>query len=324
MNKTKTIILFLILIFSIQILKSQEINVIKAKGEALIQWYPEIESLNAAKERAYEKAKINALENEYGTLVVQGNSVYIENKNTGEKTETNTVFKMIGNIAVKGEIIEIIKTDYKEIKKKEKVNGKKSEITYIECKVILSSKEIVDTKIDIEAYPLNSNKLIRPVTDFYEGDDLFLFFRSPVNGFLTVYLDDNKDAQCLLPYRKMPKGMEEAFPIEADKDYVFFSDLPNHNYFNDDFFAEDTYELYASTEKDLNRMYVIFSKSPLNKLILKESENNKLKVEIDKENYELPKVIDSDTFQKWLIKIQQIRNDLIIKNILISIEKNKH
>ncbi|MBN1251951.1 MAG: hypothetical protein JXA16_07435 [Bacteroidales bacterium] len=324
MNKTKTIILFLILIFSIQILKSQKINVIKAKGEALVQWYPEIESLNAAKERAYEKAKINALENEYGTLVVQGNSVYIENKNTGEKTETNTVFKMIGNIAVKGEIIEIIKTDYKEIKKKEKVNGKKSEITYIECKVILSSKEIVDTKIDIEAYPLNSNKLIRPVTDFYEGDDLFLFFRSPVNGFLTVYLDDNKDAQCLLPYRKMPKGMEEAFPIEADKDYVFFSDLPNHNYFNDDFFAEDTYELYASTEKDLNRMYVIFSKSPLNKLILKESENNKLKVEIDKENYELPKVIDSDTFQKWLIKIQQIRNDLIIKNILISIEKNKH
>ena len=321
MKQTYLLILS-ILIF--QYTQAQDIKIIKTKGEALVQWYPEVESLNKAKERAFEKAKINALESAYGTLVTEGNTIYIENKNTGEKTETNTVFKMIGNTAVKGEIIEILKTNYKEIKKKEKVKRKKEEITYIECKVILSSKEIVDTKIEIESYPLNSSKYIRPITDFYEGNDLFLYFRSPVNGYLTIYLDDKKNAQCLLPYRKMPEGMEEAMPIKADKEYIFFSDKPEHNYFNDDFFAEDTYELYSSSEKELNRLYVIFSKKPLNKPILKKIENKEAIVGIDKENFELPKVINSDSFQKWLVKIQQIRNDLVIKNILISIEKNKH
>jgi len=316
--------LLIISILIFQHAQAQEIKIKRTKGEALVQWYPEVESLNKAKERAFEKAKINALESAYGILVVQGNTIYVENKKTGEKTETNTVFKMIGNTAVKGEIVEILKTDYKEIKKKEKVKHKKEEITYIECKVILNTKEIVDTKIEIESYPSNSSKHIRPVTDFYKGDDLFLFFRSPVNGFLTIYLDDSKNAQCLLPYRKMPKGMEEAMPIIADKEYLFFSDKPEHNYFNDDFFAEDTYELYTNDKKELNRLYIIFSKKPLNKLIFKKSENKESVVGIDKENFELPKIIKSDFFQKWLVKIQQIRNDLVIKNILISIEKSKY
>ena len=312
MKQTYLLILF-ILFF--QYSKSQDIKIIRTKGEALVQWYPEVESKNKAKERAFERAKINALENAYGTLVTQGNTIYIENKNTGEKTETNTVFKMIGNTAVKGEIIEILKTDYKETKQK----GKKQDITYLKCKVVLKSKEIIDTKIGIESFPLKSCRFIKPATDFYISDDLFLFFRSPVNGYLTVYLDDNKNAQCLLPYRKMPKGMEEAMPIKADKEYIFFSDKPEHNYFIDDFFAEDTYELYTSEKKEINRHYVHFSKKPINKPILKKNDNQNLE-----DYFELPRIIDSESFQKWLIKIQQIRNDLVIKNILISIEKNKH
>jgi len=316
---------FFFIIFSLffQYTQSQDIKILKTKGEALVQWYPEIESKNKAKERAFEKAKINALENAYGTLVTQGNIIYVENKKTGEKTETNTIFKMIGNTAVKGEIIEILKTDYKESNKKEKINGKKQKLTYFRCKVVLNSKEIVDTKIAIESYLLKSIKYIKPITDFYVGDDLFLFFRSPVNGYLTVYLDDNKNAQCLLPYRKMPKGMEEAMPITADKEYIFFSDKPEHNYFNDDFFAEDTYELYTSDKKELNRLYVVFSKKPLNKPILKKSDNKNLEVDIDKDDFELPRIINSESFQKWLIKIQQVRNDLVIKNITISIEKKE-
>ncbi len=313
---------FFLIIFSLsfQYFLAQDIKVIKTKGEAIIQWYPEIESKKKAKQRAFEQAKINALENAYGILVTQGNTIYVENKKTGEKTETNTVFKMIGSTAVKGEIIEIKETNYKEIKKKEKVNGKKHEVTYYKCKVILDSKELVDTKIAIESYPLNSSKYIKPVTDFNVGDDLFLFFQSPINGFLTVYLDDGENAQCLLPYRKMPEGFEEAMPIKADKEYVFFSDKPEHNYFDDDFFAEDIYELYTKEKQEINRIYVIFSKKPLNKPILKNTEHEKSFVDIDKENYELPKIISSNSFQKWMIKIQQIRNDLVIKNIMINIK----
>ena len=321
----KQLTIFILLFFLYSSAIAQENKVIKTKGKSLVQWYPDVESLNDTKERALKLAKINALENAYGVLVIQGNTVYVENKKTGEKVETNTTFKMIGSTAVKGEIIQVVKKSFKEIKKKEKVPGlKKKTITYIECKVELHTKELKDTKIEVETFPLNTSKIIKPITDFYEGDDLFLYFRSPVNGFLTVYLDDNDNAQCLLPYTKMPKGFEEAMPIIADKEYLFFSDKPEFNYFEeDDFFAEDTYELYSSTEKDINRLYVVFSKKPLNKPILKTDNNTEVLLELDKEDYTLPRVIKSKTFQEWLLKIQQIRDDLVIKNIIISIEKEK-
>jgi len=313
----------LLLIIFCTICYAQDIKIIKTKGKAQVQWYPERESLTEARERALQLAKINALEKAFGTLVMQGNSVYVENKKTGEKVETNTTFKMIGNTAVKGEIIQILKTDYKESKKKERINRKKVELTYIDCIVTMEAKELTDTKIEIESYPLNSVKLIRPITQFYEGDDLFLYFRSPLNGNLAVFLDDGKQAQCLLPYRNMPLGLEEAMPIIADKEYLFFSDKFEHNYFDDDFFSEDTYELVASSEKDLNQLYIIFSKKPLNKPILNIDENNELLVELEKENYELPRKIETNAFKKWLIKIQQIRNDLQIINHMISIEKKR-
>jgi hypothetical protein len=297
--------------------RAQEIKIVQTKGKAQVEWYPERESLTQAKERAFELAKINALENAFGTLVMQGNSIYIENKNTGEKVETNTSFKMIGNTAVKGEIIQVLKTDYKETKRKEKINKKKVEITYIDCAILLEAKEITDTKIDLVTFPLNSLKIIKPNTSFFEGDDLFVYFKSPVNGFVTIFLDDSKQAQCLLPYRKMPKGLEEAMPVVADKEYVFFSDKPEHNYFEDDFFAEDTYELFSESEKDLNELYIIFSKQPLNKPFLNDADNK------DKPSVQLPRIVETSEFKEWLIKIQQTRNDLKITKEFISIEKKK-
>jgi len=318
-NFSFTLLISLVSFFSV----AQDIKLVKTSGKSQVQWYPERESMTQAKEKALELAKINALENAFGTLVVQGNTVYIENKKTGEKVETKTTFKMIGNTAVKGEIIQVLKTNYKETVRQEKIKRKKVDITYVDCEVTLEAKEIIDSGIEVQTYALNTIELVKPVTDFYQGDDLFLYFRSPVNGYLAVYLDDGEQAQCLLPYRKMPAGLEEAMPIVADKEYIFFSDKPQFNYFTDDFFVEDTYELVASSPKDINRIYVVFSKQLLNKPILNRDSNNKLQVEFEKNNYELPRAINSDAFQEWLIKIQQIRNDINITNILIGIEKKK-
>ena len=319
-NLNKMNRIFLIVLFFMFSLSSfaQEVKTVQVKGKSQVQWYPERESLTQAREHALELAKINALETAFGTLVMQGNSIYIENKKTGEKVETNTTYKMIGNTAVKGEIIQVLKSDYKETIRKERVNRKKVEITYIDCNILIEAKEISDLKIEVKTFPLNSLDIIRPNTQFYEGDDLFVYFKSPVNGFVTIYLDDKDQAQCLLPYRKMPVGMEEAMPVIADKEYLFFSDKPAHNYFEDDFFAEDTYELVSASDKDLNELYIIFSKQPLNKLILGDnkaiaSENKNI----------LPRSVKADDFKQWLLKIQQVRNDLQIVKEIITIEKKK-
>jgi hypothetical protein len=106
-------------------------------------------------------------------------------------------------------------------------------------------------------------------------------------------------------------------PVLADKEYIFFSDKPEHNYFEDDFFAEDTYSLTSETEKDLNELYVIFSKQPLNKPFLNEAGNAMNKIDL------LPRVVESNIFKEWLIKIQQTRTDIQIIKEIISIEKKK-
>jgi hypothetical protein len=185
---------------------------------------------------------------------------------------------------------------------------------------LLEAKEITDTKIDVKAFPLNSLKIIRPNTEFYEGDDLFVYFKSPLNGYVTIFLDDMELSQCLLPYKKMPMGLEESMPVAADKEYLFFSDKPEHNYFEDDFFAEDTYALVSSSEKDLNELYIIFSKQPLNKLLLNDDGD---KSKTSENQILLPRSVKSDDFKQWLVRIQQTRNDIQIIKEIISIEKRK-
>ncbi len=309
----------ILLIFTLNFcLFSQDANVVSTVGKALVQWYPERESLTEARARALELAKIDALENAFGTVITQGNVIYVKNKKTGEKIETNSIFKMIGNTTVKGEIIDVKSEKYDKKVVKSRIGRKKIKMTYISCKVKVLARELTDSDIEIENYPLNSLKILKPVFHFKEGDNLYLYFKSPVNGYLTVFLDDMSVVQCLLPYRNMPDGLEEAMPIKANKEYVFFSDFDEHNYFDDDYFAEDTYKLVAADSKDINELVVVFSKEKLNRPIFKDA--SKI-VEIDDASYELPRTMNSIDFKKWLVKIKQFRNDLKINKMQISIEK---
>lgn len=306
------------------ILAQDKPNVVKTSGIGRIEWFEMAESKKEAQERAEEKAKINALEKAFGTVIIQGNTTYIENVTTGEKTETSTKFNMIGNTIVKGEIIEVTKgPEFEEIVTTEKVKRKKVKHIEIECKLSVLAKEISDARIDIETFPLSKNMKNFQTTTFYDDDDFFLYFCSPVSGYITVFLDDNKYAQCLLPYVNMPAEYENGMPVEADKEYVFFSDAKEHNYFADEYYQEDTYQLVSESPKDMNRLFVIFSKEPINKPKLKNNLNSDIIEEFEKGYYSLPKALESGKFQRWLIKNQQIRSDIQVENIMITIEKKQ-
>ena len=43
-------------------------------------------------EECIQKARINAIEKAFGTVIIQGNTTYIENVNSGKKTETKSIF----------------------------------------------------------------------------------------------------------------------------------------------------------------------------------------------------------------------------------------
>lgn len=271
---------------------------------------------------AEEYATVNALEKAFGRIVVQGNSTYIHNLNSGEKTETNTIFNMIANTSVKGEVMEIISKKFTDVEGVKIVGNAKQKITYVKCDIKIKARELTEPKINIEAYPLSCTNPGCSKTTFKENDDLFFYFKSPEPGYLSIFLDDANLAQCLLPYRHMPPDYSNNFPIEANKEYILFSDSPDFNYFNNYPNIADTYQLFAEKQIDLCRFIVIFTKVPLNKPKM-ETDNNSLSNEEIEDGYSMPNSLKSEDFQKWKNKTwAYLKENMQVTYIDISIHKN--
>lgn len=303
----QSIFLLILLFFSLLCVVGQK--TIKTSGEAQVE-LTETRSRQEVKEEARELATVNALEKAFGRVIIQGNSTYISNINTGEKTETNSVFNMIANTSVKGEVVEVTSEKYEDVKGYKVIDGKKIEVTEIKCEITIRARELTEPPIDFATYPLACTNIKCRTTSFIEKDDFFIYFLSPISGYVSVYLDDGEYSQRLLPYRNMPVEYESGMPIMADREYIFFSREPEHNYFKDEDFKEDVYTLYSDSKKDINRLFIIFSKTPLNKPKL---ENN---VQIEQlteqemaEGYTMPKALKSEDFQKWLNKCRSYRKD---------------
>jgi len=318
MKKTTLLLILLFLPFSFVIGQ----KTVKTSGEAQVE-LTETRSRQEVKKEVMDMAIVNALEKAFGRVIIQGNSTYISNINTGEKTETNSVFNMIANTSVKGEVVEVINEKYEDVKGYKVIDGKKIEVTEILCKITIRARELTDPPIDFTTFPLACTNIKCKTTSFTENDDFFLYFLSPISGYVSVYLDDGEYSQCLLPYRNIPVEYESGIPVKADREFIFFSREPEHNYLKDEDFEEDVYTLYSDSKKDINRLFIIFSKTPLNKPKL---ENN---VKIEQlteqemaEGYTMPKALKSEDFQKWLNKCRSYRkNDMQVEIIDITITK---
>ena len=316
----KITILNILFILSPFILLSQQ--TVKTSGEAQVE-LTENRSRQDVKKEAKDMATVNALERAFGSVIIQGNSTYISNINTGEKTETNSVFNMIANTSVKGEVVEVISEKYEDVKGYKVIDGKKIEVTDILCKITIKARELAEPPVDFTTFPLACTNINCKTTSFTENDDFFLYFLSPISGYLSVYLDDEGYSQRLLPYKNMPVEYESGMPVKADREYIFFSKEAEHNYFEDKDFEEDGYRLYSDSKKDINRLFIIFSKTPLNKpkLVSNTKTGQLTKQELD-EGYTMPKALKSENFQKWLNKNRSYREkDMQVDIIDITITK---
>lgn len=173
---------------------------------------PDNVSLEEGKRTAIERAKIQALADAFGALVSQNNSTIVKNENG--KSSVN--FLSIGGSDVKGEWIETIGEPKLDI-------FYESNMLTIKVSIDGKAREIKNASIDIEAKLLRNGTEEKYESDeFRNGDDLYLYFKSPINGYLAVYLLDENTQQvfCLLPYKS---SGEPAYKIIHDKPYVFFS-----------------------------------------------------------------------------------------------------
>lgn len=253
---------------------------------------PENVTLEEAKRTALDRAKTSAIADAFGTLVTQSNSTIMTNQNG----QTDSRFLSLGGSEVKGEWIETTKEPEYNIRYE-------GDMLIVSVTVSGRIREITSAGIDIIAKVLrNGTEEKFESNEFKNGDDMYLYFKSPVDGYLVVYLLDEttQEVYCLLPYKAFGEG---AYRIEHDKQYILFSAKHEDNNPS----IVDEYTLTCSRDVELNDIYVIFSPDVFAKANANDSEEL------------LPRQLSYDAFQKWVAKLRNKDNNaqLKVKQIII-------
>jgi hypothetical protein len=310
MRKFICFVLLLILIPSVSF--SQK--TVKSKGTAQIE-FPDNLTRQEVKRQAEELATIDALERAFGRVVIQGNTTYLSNVQTGKQTETKSVFNTIANTSVKGEVVNVLNVEFTDLTGTRTIEGKKESFVEIKCDIEIEAREVTSPPINFTAFTLNCTNERCKTTDFKVDDPLYMYFSSPGSGYISIFLDEEGLTQCLYPYNTMPAEFEGGVPVGADKKYILFSEKPEFNYFPGKKYITGPYLLYTNNARSINRLFIIFSKTPLNKPSLMEVK----KVE---GGYTLPKSLKSEDFQRWLNKYRSYEKaNLEVDYIDITITK---
>ena len=249
-------------------------------------------TMEHAKRTALERAQLEAIADAFGTNISQHNSTRLANENGNSSVD----FFSISSSDVNGEWIETIGEPHYDI-------SYQQGMLVVTCSVKGVIREITTAAIDIKAKVLrNGTEDKFESSEFCDGDDMYLSFQSPVDGYLAVYLIDNEgNAFCLLPYRNQTDGI---YKVKANQRYVFFS---SSSVSAEQRNSVDEYVMTADKSNETNQLVVAFS-------------TNKFVKANDYDMSEsLPRETSREYFHKWLSKIKQkdIQFQLIKKILTI-------
>lgn len=255
------------------------------------------ESPEQAETTAKERAKLKAMEEHFGLDVSSVNSILQRNKMEGKQTTSSTDVFSLRETAVRGEWIETME---------EKVLSKTYEKGFWRVKIYLKGKarNYSNEKVEVK-YALINNTHDRVNRDqYYDGDDIFLRFSTPVSGSLCVYLvDENKDVYCLLPYQSVVTGCQH---VEANTDYLFFSAEADRD--------ADEYTLNTARSQEQNAVYIVYTPNMLTKANDRKSGKNW-------RDEQLLRQLSYEDFVKWLSKNQIKDEDMVVLTEVITIRK---
>ncbi len=267
-----------LLLFAVSPLSAQKIKTVECQH---VYYASENMSITEIKDNAIQQAKVQAIAKEFGSIVSQ-----VSNLMEVEDNERSTSdFLSLTDVDVKGEWLETIE---------ERVGNPVFEpdgIVWVDVYVKGKAREIVSAEIELDVKVLRNGTEDR-FTDnvFLNGDELYLSFAAPTDGYLAVYLiDTDKEAYCLLPYQYQTDGI---YQTKANKKYVFFS---TNQAPADERAMVDEYTLTASSdEPEINYIYVVFSPNSF----VKASDNHKEET--------LPRNLSYKKFQEWLAKCRKV------------------
>ena len=255
---------------------------------------PENVSLEEGKRIALERAKLQAIADAFGTVVSQNNFTTVANRNG----KSNVDFFSLGGSEVKGEWIETIGEP-------EYFISYEQHMLVIKVKVSGRIREIIGAQIDVIAKILcNGTEPRFERSDFRNGDDLYLYFQSPVDGYLNVYLLDetSQTVYCLLPYRRSDAAFVS---VKHDTPYVFFSQekaVRNAS-------VVDEYVMTCERAMEQNTIYVLFSP------------NQFMKANSCGETGTVPRQLSYKEFHKWLTEVRKRDSGMQVVSQHIMIKK---
>ena len=253
------------------------------------------ESKAEAEIHAIEKAKRRALEKAFG-VDVSSIVVSMDRENFEEgRLFSDEEFFSLGSTVAKGEWIETVTEKILSI-------YHDGDVWHVRVFVEGKAREKSGVPIDLQYAFINNAHDKQNRTTYYDNDDIFLRFTSPVSGALCVYLIDNeKTAYCLLPYMRSDKGYQD---VRANRDYVFFS--------SDTDKEADEYVLTTQTAVEHNVLYVIFSPNKFTKARDRKGARNWRKQQV-------PRNLPYKDFVEWLAKIQTADKNMQVRTEFISI-----
>lgn len=259
---------------------------------------------------AIQQAKIKAIEEAFGTVLSQTNYSSLRNGSDGG----NERFYSFAESDVNGEWIETVSEDAQIVSQ----DG----IDFYHVKLKGKVRELISNRIDID-WALMANGTdpkkdkVRNDT-FTVGEYLYVYFMSPVDGYLAIYLadcDEEQMVQCLVPYRGVNEG---SMKIEANKPYVFFS--REHA---DESIRNKVGRIKVNSHNpiDYNRLVVLFSPNEFTKTIDNDAPSSIITDTYGNEIHTLPRQLDFKTFQQWLAKTRLKDPDMQNIGTIFKIEK---
>lgn len=256
------------------------------------------ESEQEARMHAFEQAKQQALEDKFGVdvsrIVVNQQQEVVGTRDI----DYQDAFYLLGGSVSRGQWVE---TTVEEVIGEPRYEGGE---WHLRVRVEGTGRLRKGEPIDLMAALIHNEHDRESRQTFYDGDDLYLRFSSPVSGSLLVYLVDNdQQAYCLLPYENSSIGY---YPVEANKEYLFFSEKSD---------AHAT-EYTLNTERGIeqNVVYVVFSPNALTKAKDKKAGKNQ-------RNEQLPRQLSYKEFLDWLSRNQTRDERMVVKPEVITIKK---
>lgn len=228
---------------------------------------------------AEQQARVDALAKAFGTIVTQ--DILQSDRVVGNREHND--FLNLSQTEVRGEWIS--DTSAPEFK----YDHDQNENLIVHCKVRGVAREISNQAADCEALVLrNAPDKAFANNMFDDGDTVFLYFKPSANGFLNVYLEDERgDVNLLLPY---PLDTKERVAVNKDKEYIFFSYKNKDGQFGAPI---QEYTLQAPDRPEYNRLYVVYSTEYFSRPVMTNDTG-------------IPQIKSAD-FNKWLLKAR--RND---------------